>query len=128
MRPSPTIPSCIRSFLSEAPARAFDPSCQPIGGAVVSLEVIDTPVTPVTTGVDGRFALTGIPAGPGHLHVDGLVATTLGGDPIPPGSFPRLSFSRVIVPEAENFFGLPVRRLAVGRTARAATPSPGCAP
>ena len=86
----------------------LDNSGQPIGGAECTLEVRGTPLPSVVTNTDGIFTFTDIPAGPGHIHIDGLVANSLGGESIPAGSYPALSFEVLIVKNAENELPTPV--------------------
>src|SRR5690606_27794366 len=63
----------------------------------------------LTTAVDGLFRFDDLPeAGPADLFVQGLVATTVGGRPIPRGSFPALHFEPILVPNAENSLPSPV--------------------
>ena len=82
--------------------RVLDNALQPVGGAACSLTVGGVQLS-ATSGADGRFLFSDtLAAGPGHLRVDGLVATQLEGQPIAPGSFPSLEFEVVLVPNAAN--------------------------
>ena len=86
-----------------------DNSGTPIGGAACVLEVSGITLPSVNTTDDGFFEFTtSVPAGPGHLHIDGLVATTRGGNPILPGLFPALSYEILVVENAENSLPTPV--------------------
>jgi hypothetical protein len=86
-----------------------DNAGRPIGGVHCVLEVGGVTQPAVLSAADGSFGWDDLPAGPAHLHVDGLVADTLDGLPIPPGSFPTLGLSLVLVPEAANALLAPVR-------------------
>jgi hypothetical protein len=86
----------------------LDNSSRPIGGARCVLEVAGTTLPETFTDESGQFSFTDIPAGPAHLHVDGLVATTLAGETIPQGSYPALSYSFVAIPNAPNQLPTPV--------------------
>lgn len=81
----------------------------PIGGAEVTLLVNGQPLPPVFSDVAGQVTFADVPAGPARLLVDGLVATTRGGEAIPPGSFPQLTFDLILVPNAANSLPTPVR-------------------
>ena len=85
-----------------------DNSGSPIGGAECILEVAGTSLPPTLSNIDGVFEFIDIPAGPGHLHIDGFVATTLDGNPIPEGSYPALSYEVIIIENAENTLPTPV--------------------
>ncbi|MDX1997933.1 MAG: choice-of-anchor W domain-containing protein [Thermoanaerobaculia bacterium] len=54
-----------------------------------------------TTGPDGRFLLTGAPAGERKLHVDGSTVTR-------PGTWPPLEFDLAVIPGRENTVGMPI--------------------
>lgn len=85
-------------------------SSQPIGGATCSL-VIGTDILPLIaeTDYDGICTFDDITgSGPAKLFVDGLTARAVNGQPIPPGSFPALSFETIIVPNAANSLPTPV--------------------
>lgn len=76
---------------------------QPIRSAACTLEIAGVTYGPVSTDGNGQFQFASLPAsGPGHLHVDGLVADSVGGFGVPPGSFPSLSYLVVIIPNVEN--------------------------
>ena len=85
----------------------LDNSHCPIGGAKAVLTV-GTERYVTTSDATGRFFFNEIQAGPARLRVDGLVATQLNGAPIPVGSFPFLTYSPVLVPNAENSLDVPV--------------------
>ena len=85
-----------------------DNSGSPIGAAECELEVAGTLLPPVLSNMDGAFEFIDIPVGPGHLHVDGFVATTLGGNPIPVGSYPSLAYEVVIIENVENTLPTPI--------------------
>ena len=88
---------------------ALDNSSQPLGGADVVLTVGTTTLTTVTD-VTGQFEFADVgDSGPGHLEVDALVATTLAGAPIAPGSYPKLGSEVNVVANADNV--LPALRL-----------------
>ncbi len=80
----------------------------PIEGAACSLTVNGQSVPNTVTDASGQFSFNDIPAGPAKLHIDGLVAFGLNGQPIPEGSFPALSFDMVVVPNAVNSLPTPV--------------------
>ena len=84
-----------------------DNAGQAVGGARCILEVQGTNVVGLT-GVDGRFRLENPPAGPGHLHVEGLVATSLNGTAISPGTFPNLAYEVLVVDRSLNAMPTPV--------------------
>lgn len=83
-------------------------SSQPVGGARVSIEVGGSTLPHTFSLEDGTFTFTDVPAGPGHLRVDGLPATTLAGQPIPQGSFPALAYEILVVPNTVNSLSTPV--------------------
>ncbi|MFN7962249.1 MAG: DNRLRE domain-containing protein [Thermoanaerobaculia bacterium] len=89
--------------------RVLDNAGRAIGGADCVLTVNGAVQPPTLSDVEGLCSFADLPAGPAHLHVDGLVATSLAGAPIPPGSFPTLAFSLVLVPNAANTLLGPVR-------------------
>ena len=80
----------------------------PIGRARCSLTVEGERLEPIWTGEDGQFLFADVPAGSGHLHVDGLPATTLRGAPVSEGTFPALSYEVLVVPHTENSLPAPV--------------------
>jgi len=86
---------------------ALDNASRPIGGAHCVLQVGGTNIE-THTDAQGQFDFSNIPAGPAHLHVDGLTATNLAGQTIPQGSYPALSYSLVLVPNANNSLPMPV--------------------
>ena len=85
----------------------IDNAGRPVGAAHCRLES-GGQMAETTTDVEGRFAFADVVPGPAHLHVDGHPATTLDGEPIPPGTFPSLGFLPVLVPEADNTLPGPV--------------------
>ena len=89
----------------------LDNTSQPIGGAFCGLTVGGSFFT-ATTDLQGRFTLgsatTPLPAGKADFYVNGTTATSLGGVAIPVGSFPSLSYTPTIVPNAENSLTSPV--------------------
>ncbi|MDX1998509.1 MAG: DNRLRE domain-containing protein [Thermoanaerobaculia bacterium] len=103
--PVERIPGRATSFT----AQVIDNAGRPIGGAraVLSVAGVDLPVQ--LSDIEGRLLWNDAPAGPAHLFVDGLVATTVAGVAVPAGSFPALAFNLVLVPEAENTMLAPVR-------------------
>lgn len=86
----------------------LDNSSRPIGGATCVLQVGGASIGPISTDVNGQFSFTGVPSGPAHFHVDGLPATMLAGQTIPSGSYPALTFSLVLIPNAQNQLPMPV--------------------
>ncbi len=85
-----------------------DNANRPIQGAKCTLVVNGVTVPPTFTDAAGQFLLTDVPAGAAHLHVDGLVATALNGQPIAPGTFPALAYEMQVVPNAANSLPTPV--------------------
>ncbi len=79
----------------------------PVGGARAVLTV-GTDRYVADSDLTGRFYFPNVTPGPARLRVDGLVATQLNGLTIPAGSFPFLTFSPVLVPNAENSLDNPV--------------------
>ena len=67
---------------------------------------------PIPSDINGQFRIENVlGSGAGHLRVDGLTATHVGGDPgseVPVGSFPALSYEVLIVPNAANSLPTPV--------------------
>ena len=88
----------------------LDNTGRPIGGAEVVLVVNGVFLEPVFTDVAGRYEIPDMPqAGPAELFVDALVATTLAGEPIDPGSFPTMHLKDfVVVQGAANALAMPV--------------------
>ena len=87
----------------------LDNSNQPIQGATCNLTVSGVLLPPTASDVNGRFSFANISnAGPAHLYVNGLDATAVNGQPVPPGSFPALAYDLVIIPNAENSLPTPV--------------------
>ncbi len=86
----------------------LDNANQPIGGAECTITINGAALPPLTTNDSGFFEFTSIPAGPGHIAINGLVATKLGGEDIPPGSFPSLAFDIALVPETTNTLPGPI--------------------
>ena len=87
--------------------RVLDNASGPIGGATVELSV-DSDFVSTRTAADGSFSFTDLPSGLAHLRVDGAMATTLNGEPIPAGSFPSLNYDPYIVPDTANSLSMPV--------------------
>ena len=94
----------------------LDNSSRPIGGAHCVLTVGGTNLE-THSDVQGQFRFdlsTNNPqlspplSGPAHLHVDGLPATNLLGQPIPQGSYPALAYSLIVVHNAANSLPTPV--------------------
>ena len=91
-------------------ALVTDNADRPIGGATCLLDAGGVRQPPATTDAAGRCSFTDLAPGPAHLHVGGLTADLLAGEPIPPGSFPDLGYRMVLVPGAANELqGGPVR-------------------
>ena len=88
--------------------KVLDNSSRPIGGARCVLTVVGTMLPEVFTDTAGEFSFIDIPAGPAQFHVDGLLATMVGGEAIPQGSYPALSYSIVVVPNAQNQLPKPI--------------------
>ena len=86
----------------------FDNSNQPIGGVRCQLEIGGEFLPPVLSDLDGSFFIPNVPSGPGSLTTVGLVANTLNGEDILPGSFPALHYQVVIIPNVNNSLGQPV--------------------
>ena len=85
----------------------LDNASRPIGGARCDLTVGGVSVPTAFSDSSGQFLFDDIPAGPGHLHLDGLSATQLNGETIPVGSFPALTYQVVVVPNSENSLPTP---------------------
>lgn len=115
----PGNPSSASTFVAYAVERGGTPTSfsglvidngnLPVAGAEVTLQVNGETQAPTFTDAAGQFAFEGVPAGPGRLVVDGLVATGRGESSIPPGSFPALAFDVALVPDAANSLPTPVR-------------------
>jgi len=90
----------------------LDNSSQPVGGAWVRLFYPsaegNVPLFSTYSDTQGQFIFTNAQSGPAELNVLGSSATTLGGNTIPAGSFPGLSFSTMLIPNAENSLATPV--------------------
>jgi hypothetical protein len=90
----------------------LDNASQPLGGAWCRLWYFTpegkTPLFSTYSDAQGRFAFTNALPGPADLNVLGSFASSLGGATIPFGSFPALSFSTTIIPNAENSLPRPV--------------------
>ncbi len=87
---------------------ALDNANQPIQGATCRLLIRGTTLRTTFSDSAGHFTFANIPAGSARLVVNGLTATAVNGDSIPPGSFPSLPIDLVIVPNAENRLPMPV--------------------
>lgn len=84
-------------------AIAQDNAGQPIGGANAFIKVAGQLIGPVASTLDGVIAFTALPAaGAAELLVDAKSATSLGGQPVPAGSFPALTFQMTLVANAAN--------------------------
>ena len=89
----------------------LDNSSQPIGHALCEIFAppdFTNPVLLKYTDTQGRFTFANTPAGAVDLSVFGSVATTLGTNAIPPNSFPFLSYTMTLIPNAENSLPWPV--------------------
>lgn len=86
----------------------LDNANTPVGGVEVDMAVNGIYLDPAITDVDGRFLFTGIPAGPARGRFDGRTATTLGGEAITGGGFPKLPFETTIIANAANTLPRPV--------------------
>lgn len=86
----------------------LDNANSPVGGVEVDISVNGVFLEPAITDEEGRFLFTGIPDGPARGRFDGRTATTLGGEPITGGGFPRLPFETTIVANAANTLPRPV--------------------
>lgn len=83
-----------------------DNSFRPITGATCQLTMGGSTLPSVLSDANGIFEIRDISApGPGHLHIDGLTATQVGGTSIPAGSFPALNYEVMLIAGVEN--GLP---------------------
>ena len=80
----------------------LDNASSPVGGVEVGISVNGVFLEPAITDEEGRFLFTGIPDGPARGRFDGRTATTLGGEPITGGGFPRLPFETTIIANAAN--------------------------
>jgi hypothetical protein len=79
----------------------LDNANMPIGGATCTL-VVNQQGSITTSDENGVFIFDNISAGPADLYINGGAADTLGGTPIPQGSFPFLHFMPVLVPNIAN--------------------------
>ncbi len=89
----------------------LDNAARPIQGAVCILEVPGFEGVQARTTLDGRFTLEAPGAGPASLSVEGSFATHVGGEggeDVPAGSFPALTYEVTLVPNAENSLPSPV--------------------
>ena len=86
----------------------LDNASQPIEGATCNFIQAGQSLAETTSDAQGGFAFEGVPAGQSIVRVNGLTATAAGGQPVPSGSFPALSFDIVMVPNAENSLPRPV--------------------
>lgn len=86
----------------------LDNASSPVGGVEVDLSINGIFLEPAITDDDGRFQFTGIPDGPARGRFDGRTATTLGGQPVTGGGFPRLPFETTIIANAANTLPRPV--------------------
>ncbi len=86
----------------------LDNASSPVGGVEVDISVNGVFLEPAITDEEGRFLFTGIPDGPARGRFDGRTATTLGGEPITGGGFPRLPFETTIIANAANTLPRPV--------------------
>ena len=84
-----------------------DDSSLGIGGADCYLNV-GQEFFRATTSESGRFVFVDVPPGPAKLLVNALTATTRGGQPIPPGSFPSLNSTLILIPNTENQLPKPI--------------------
>ena len=87
-----------------------DNAGRPLQNAVCRLDVPgQEPLLALST-PDGRFQFTEVlGAGPAQLIVEGVSVTAVDGDVIPTGSFPKLHFGTIIIPNASNSLRGPVR-------------------
>ena len=87
----------------------LDNASQPIEGAICVLQLASGQVLETTSSPQGQFQFEDIAeAGPVDLFIRGLEASAVGGQAIPPGSFPSLHFEPVLIPNAENSLSMPV--------------------
>jgi hypothetical protein len=87
----------------------LDNASQPIGGARCTLRLQNATILETQSDLEGQFRFEDLPAaGLADLFVDGLVATSVAGVAVKPGSFPFLHYEPVLVPNAENTLGTPV--------------------
>jgi alpha-tubulin suppressor-like RCC1 family protein len=82
-------------------------SSQPVGNATCALTVGET-VHTTFSDANGQFGFVQVPAGAARLLIDGTTATMVGTNAIPTNTFPALTFSALLVPNAENSLGKPV--------------------
>ena len=86
----------------------LDNASRPIGGVQCTVIMADGTEANGQSDEQGQFHFTDLQSGPAKLHVDGLPATTLSGQPVPIGSFPALTYELFLVPNAENSLPTPV--------------------
>ncbi len=86
----------------------LDNGNRPIEGASVTATVAGQALAATQTDRQGQFEFLDIPDGAAKVHVDGLVATAVDGEPVLPGSFPALGLDTVVVPNADNTLPAPV--------------------
>ncbi|MFQ5506131.1 MAG: hypothetical protein ACE5F1_15260, partial [Planctomycetota bacterium] len=90
--------------------RVVDNSDQAIGNCPIHLSVNHKLLPTVWTDKDGRFRIDKIlESGEGVLVAEASEATRLGEKTIPKKSFPDMMFHPVLVPNAENRLGAPIR-------------------
>ncbi|MCB1247310.1 MAG: hypothetical protein KDB69_08595, partial [Acidimicrobiia bacterium] len=86
----------------------LDNGNRPISGAAAQLH-IGTQVFETFSDASGEFEFPDLPTfGPGVLVVDGRLATQVGTETVPVGSFPSISYQVVVVEHADNRLGRPV--------------------
>jgi trimeric autotransporter adhesin len=100
--PDPTQPTIYSGLVLDNGSRG-------IGGAECRLVVAGKSYPSVLTDQQGRFTITGIPAGAAELFVDGSLADSLGGSPILPGTFPKMHYEDFfVVAHAVNSPSMPI--------------------
>lgn len=85
----------------------LDNASQPLGGVYCELNVAGF-TNGAYSDAQGRFAFADIPAGSGHLYVNGASATSLGAITVPTNSYPALHYTFALVPNAANSLPAPV--------------------
>ncbi len=94
----------------------LDNTSQPLGGAFCSLTVGGQTFTTLRD-LQGRFRfdsamldppVASIPSGVADFTVNGLNVTSIGGVYVQPNSFPGLSYTPTLIPNAENSLATPV--------------------